>query len=454
MKINKKTVLRFFLVFLCGFLLNVVIFFDLFKYQYFYWSTAKQYDGEVDSQVYQEQVLKGMVAGLGDQYTYYMTDEEYSGFQTELGVEFKGIGVVFYYDKHPVVADILEDSPAAGTQLLPGDNIIKINDKATEELDNESFLQEISQAEDQIQLTVYRPSTDSEYNVSVTKAPITTPTISASVIEDNNKKYGMIDIDTFGENTDEEFTDYLKQFEEKEISGLIIDLRDNPGGLSITAERIADLLIPGTKPLYITKFKDEIIDEPYVSQLKTAKDYPIAVLVNENTASAAEILTGGFKEINESQIIGTKTYGKGSVQTLMPTIFGGALRITTAHWYSPDENIINEQGITPTIEMSDKLPVVLPVYLETELASGDTSVQVKQLHENLKMLGYNVDPQNANFTEVTKTALINFQTANFLSATGKLDAETNFILYKKALEASKLPANDAYVQRALSELEK
>ena len=313
----------------------------------------KYYLGDVDEQKLTDAAVKGYVSGLGDEYSEYITKEELSDFKSDITGNYNGVGI--YYGRlkdssEVVVITAIKDTPAYKAGIQPGDIITKIND---EEISSEESLTSVAnkikgEVGSSVKLTIKRGEEVKEFNL--TRENIQLHKVESKMLENN---IGYINISSFDEETANQFKDEYSKLEKEGIKSLIIDLRNNGGGIVQEATDIADRILK--KDLVILSTKDKNGEE----EITKAKDddsidIPIIVLVNENSASASEILAGALKDNKVAQIVGTKTFGKGVIQSVFTLSNGSALKLTIEEYYTPSNTKINHVGITPDIEV--KLP--------------------------------------------------------------------------------------------------
>ncbi len=428
----------------------IVFFFgNELKYSMFYNFVVDKYDGEVDAQKMEESIYAGIVNGLGDKHSQYISSEYLDDFEQSLSTSYEGIGVMIQLgtdEPYVTITKILDGGAASSENIRVGDQILAVNDEKITK-DNAKNVSDMIKSKPEVNLDLYRPSTDEKINIKTKGKSFTSPSVHASVITQGNQKNGLIKIDSFSSTTGEEFTKSLNELESKNIDKLVIDLRDNPGGELSQLEIIANAIVPGARPYLITKKDDKVVKE-YTSTLEKAKDYPIAVLQNQNTASAAEILSAALKEINGSEIYGTQSYGKGSVQQVFSApVSEAAMKVTIEHWYSPDENKIDGIGVSPTVEMKDEKINVMPIILQKNLKAGDQGNQIIQLKTYLQMIGYDVDPKNSIFDEKTTAAVKDIQVNGNLEANGIVDLDTADLIYQKADDVRYHPKNDTMIKK-------
>ena len=306
-----------------------------------------EYIGELDDEQMLEMAIKGYVAGVGDQYTVYYTPEEMNQeYDTAIG-NYVGIGIymiVNYEEGTITVVEPMEGSPAEKAGLLAGDIITKVEgEEITPENVNEMSNKIKGEEGTKVKLEIKRKEEIKE--VEVERKKIEVSHIDSKMLEDN---IAYIKISDFDGGTAKEFKENYETLKGQGAKSLIIDLRDNGGGVVDEAIDILEMICDKDSTLLIETDKDgnETVTK---SEKNPTIDVPIKVLVNENTASASEILAGALKDNNKATIIGTKTYGKGVIQTLMRLSDGSGLKVTTAEYCTPNRNKINKIGIEPDI---------------------------------------------------------------------------------------------------------
>ena len=313
-----------------------------------YGELSRKYDGAVDKNAAIEGAKKGIAASVGDVYTSYMTADEATDFNKSLhGDVGSGIGVVLAKrDGYIRIVRTLPDNPASRAGILAGDIIYKINSEPVYTLEADDIaakLRGTSGAE--VELTVVRDGEEKTFNL--TREPINN--VSAYVDYDGNT--AIIHVTRFDTDTGTIVRDFTKEFSGKGINKVILDLRDNGGGYVSAAKDLLSLWID-SKAILIQKSSKLPDDTTYAAHgLATLADMKTVVLVNGSTASASEIVAGALKDYGKATIIGETTYGKGVVQQLVNLSNGTLLKVTTAHWYTPNGNTINGTGITPDIEV-------------------------------------------------------------------------------------------------------
>lgn len=303
------------------------------------------YLGEIDEQNLTEGAIKGYVEGLEDSYSEYISADEMEEYKTQLLGNYVGIGIYMIenqeYNLIQVLAPIKE-SPAAEAGILPGD-FIKSIDGVEYTAENMTVAANKIKGKEgtKVKLVIIRENEEIEFELT-RKTVITNPIVE-EVLENN---IGYLAITSFDSGTAEEFKRKYEDLQNKGIKGLIIDLRNNGGGIVSETLKIAEYIVNKGDTLLITVDKDNN-EEISKSEEDPIVDVPVVVLVNENSASASEILAGALKDLNKATIVGTKTYGKGVIQQIMTLTNGAGLKLTIEEYYTPNKNKINQIGIEP-----------------------------------------------------------------------------------------------------------
>lgn len=330
----------------------------------------KYYLGDVDEEKLLQGAIKGYVSGLGDQYSEYYTPEELADYKEETLGNFVGIGIYMVKDEEKNVIRVLtpiKDSPAYEAGILPGDIIYKINDVTyTGDQMAEAAKNIKGDAGTKVKLELIR---DTEtISLEIERKTIKVNHVESSVVADN---IGYLKMSTFDEGCATEFKEKYDELKSKNIKSLIIDLRNNGGGIVDEATSIADLFTDKDATLLITVDKNNTEE---ITKAKEAKyiDMPVIILTNSNTASASEILTGALKDNGIAKSVGTVTYGKGVIQNLLTLTDGSGIKITTNEYYTPNKSKINKVGITPDEQV--ELPTEYANKLEIP-TENDTQLQ-------------------------------------------------------------------------------
>lgn len=305
---------------------------------------------EIDVEEVQNAMYEGMIKGLGDKYSVYYNEQDYMDFQVSASGQYYGIGAGLSQDMKTMIVTITkvyEGTPSEAAGLKKDDIIVSVDGIDGTSMEVSDLVQHIrGEKGTTVQIEVYRSSTEEYLTFEVERADITLPSVEHQMMEGN---IGYIRIDSFEADTAHQFKMAVLELAEQDLKGLILDLRYNSGGYISSVAEIADDILPEGMIVY-TEDKAGMREE-YKSTGETYINLPIVVLINGESASAAEILAGAIKDHNYGTLIGTTTFGKGIVQTLFPLSNGDALKLTTAKYFTPSGNYIHEVGIAPDIEL-------------------------------------------------------------------------------------------------------
>lgn len=306
----------------------------------------EEYIDDVDLESIVEGAISGIAASTGDPYTRYMDQEEYQSLLTSGNEEYSGIGVHITYDKETggiVVLGVMPDSPAAKVDIQSSDVILQLDDKIVTSDNYKECVDALKGEEGQpVTLKIKRGETLLEK--SVTREKVKTNNTESTILDGN---IGYIRIWAFENDIYHQFKKEYDALMAKNIKGLVVDVRNNPGGLVDETIKIADVMMPQCDALKLV-YKDGH-EKVYKTDNKEEIKIPLVVLVNSRSASASEILAGAIKDSNKGVVIGTKTYGKGIVQSVEKLSGEGALSITVAKYYTPSGVEIHKNGIEPNI---------------------------------------------------------------------------------------------------------
>lgn len=294
--------------------------------------------------------IKGMVASLNDPHSVYLDEKMFKEFMIETEGSFGGVGIVVgIKDKLLTVVSPIEGTPGEKSGIKSGDHIIKIDGKDTKDMLLDEAVSKIRGPEgSQVTLLIGRGN-EAPRDYVLTRSNIQIKTVAGKMLPD---QVGYIRLSMFNENTANDFIRQYQELEKAGMKGLVLDLRDNPGGLLNESVKVADQIVPKGPVVSVVPRGGE--PEIHYSSLEAVK-YPLVILVNGGSASASEIVAGAVQDTGAGTLVGTKTYGKGSVQTLMP-IGKDAIKLTIAKYLTPDERSINGVGIEPDVivELADR----------------------------------------------------------------------------------------------------
>jgi carboxyl-terminal processing protease len=293
--------------------------------------------------------LSGMLQDL-DPYSQFMDAQEYKGMKDDTAGRFGGIGIVISMkDGLLTVVSPMEGTPGFRAGILSGDIIVEVDGQETRELGlSESVKLMRGEPGTDVQIKTLRPSTHEIEDITITREEIDVASVKdVKMVQDG---IGYIRITQFNQPTGGRLKEELEKLVDEGLDGLVLDLRGNPGGLLTAAAEVAELFLPRGKLIVFTKGRNGEENRQFKSSgltHYTAKDFPIVILVNGGSASASEIVSGALQDHKRAMLVGEKTFGKGSVQSLLPLEDGSAIKLTTAKYYTPSERVIHEHGIEP-----------------------------------------------------------------------------------------------------------
>ncbi|MFC1590619.1 S41 family peptidase [Candidatus Omnitrophota bacterium] len=329
--------------------------------------------------------LRGMLAHLDD-YSQFMDPDEYNEIKAETKGEFGGVGIeITMRDRILTVIAPIAGSPADKEGIMAGDRIVKINGEITRDITLSQAVKKLrGKPGTDVKLTLWREEADKLVDVTIVRAIIKIDSIKkVSIIEDN---IGYIRIVEFQENTPKDLDEALKKLMKEEMDSLVLDLRNNPGGLLDASIVVAEKFLPIDTLIVSTKARIESQNSEFKSKDKDPYlDFPMVVLVSKGSASASEIVAGAIQDNKRGLIVGMPTFGKGSVQTIIPLKDGSALRLTTASYYTPKGRSIRDRGIIPDVVVERQSLAEQPeqktdIFKKIEKKPGDEKKE-KQLEE-------------------------------------------------------------------------
>ncbi len=310
----------------------------------------RHYVNNPDRQELMENAIEGMLEGL-DPHSTYMDEDEYKEMQENTSGEFTGVGIEISSENGQVtVVSPIEDTPAYRAGLLPGDIILSIDDEPTQELSLQEVVTRIRGPKgSEVELTVKQLNATTPKTFKIIRDSIPLISVKDAELEEG---YHWLRITRFSERTTDDLHEAIEKATKKPLKGMILDMRNNPGGLVDEAVSVADTFLSGGKDIVSIRGRSKVSVRRYTS--KNQGDdvtVPLVVLVNAGSASASEIVAGALRDHKRALIVGEKTFGKGSVQNIIPLADGSGLKITVALYYTPNGNSIQAEGITPDIEV-------------------------------------------------------------------------------------------------------
>ena len=413
-------------------------------------------NGYVDKNISKDDLingaLKGMAEATGDPYTNYLVNDETAAIDETMTGSFGGIGAELRSENNRVIiSNTREGTPAQKIGLQENDAILKVNG---EDMEGKSISYVVSKVRGEVgtdvTLTIQRGT--QELEVKITRAKIAIETVKGTV-DSTDVTIGHVQINSFAKNTAKEVEKAVTDLREKGVKKFIFDVRYNPGGLLDQAIMIANMFVEEGKTILNVENRDG-----QIKSYKASKDYgtfkitePYVLLVNEGSASASEILAAALKESADAQLIGKKTYGKGTVQSVIEVGENAELKYTIAKWLTPNKTWIHKTGIEPTEEVSmpDYYNITI-IDTREVVKEGAVSDNVKTIETILKGLGYDVTA-DGYFDSKTTEAVKEFQISKGLSETGEVDEKTGTALMSAIRDA--LKANDTQYKAAVKALQ-
>ena len=315
-----------------------------------YRQLAANYDGDLDANKLSDGAARGMVKAVGDDYTTFLDKEEAAEFNKSLNGEVSGIGAeIGVRNLQPTVLRVLDDSPAKKAGLKTGDIFVAVNGTSVAGETASGVADKVTgEAGTTVKLTMRRGSESLDF--SITRAQISDPSVRWSVSDD----VGILTISRFDDNTGSLARKAAKEFIDKGVKGVIVDLRNNGGGYLTAAQEVASLWLDSGKTVVTEKSRGQVTETVKASGNPTLKGKKTIVLVNGSSASASEIVAGALKDYQAATLVGEKTFGKGTVQKVINLSDDRILKVTVARWYTPQDRNITKEGIQPnqTVKMS------------------------------------------------------------------------------------------------------
>lgn len=347
---------------------NIKFMKDNKKFLDVYNTLINNYYGDIDKKKLEENLINGLVNTTGDNYTNYGDKDAALSFDETVTGVYEGIGcTILGTDKEIKVVTVYEGTPSYKAGLKSDDIILKVDNKEALELGSTEIANYIKNSGGkEISLVVKRKN--EELTIKLKRDVVEIPVIEAKVLSQNDKKIGYMSISIFSSVSAKQFRNKITELEKENISGLIIDVRDNNGGFLTQVSEISSMILPKGKIIYQVS-KD---DKKKVTKDKTKemRKYPIAILVNGNSASASEILAAVIKESYHGYVVGTKTFGKGTVQQMKKLSDGSMIKYTIENWLTPDGNWLNDKGVEPTDEIE-----LNPEYYDNPVIENDNQLQ-------------------------------------------------------------------------------
>ena len=327
---------------------------ELAKFVDAYEAIVNNYYKEVDKDKLVESAINGMVSSIGDEYTSYSDKDVTDNFNEAVNGKYMGIGALIMKSENDlVIYKVFEDSPSYKAGLKDGDIILKLDDKDTKDM-SVNDIASIVKNDDNKEVKLLVKRGEENLDITIVKDMVELPVVSGKVINYNDKKIGYISLSIFSSVASEQFNKQLVKLEKEGISGLVIDVRGNSGGYLTTVTDIVSYFLKKGDIIYKLEVNDKVTVRK--DKTKESRDYPVAVLIDKNSASASEILASSIKESYNGYVVGTNSYGKGTVQQTLVLSDGSMIKYTIEKWLTPLGNWINDEGVIPTnyVELSSE----------------------------------------------------------------------------------------------------
>ena len=409
----------------------------------------KNYYNDIDETAIIDGAINGMIEALGDPFSDYLSEKEARQLNESISSSFEGIGAeIQELNGYISVVSPIKNSPAERAGLLPNDLIIAVDGTSIQGMSSsEAVLLIRGEKGTTVTLSVRRGEMTEPFDVKIQRDVIPIETVYAEMLDDH---IAHIHITSFSEHTYDELLTALDEMEEKGMKGLVVDVRQNPGGMLNTAIDISDLFVEKDKNLFQYEGKGNN-PEIYVASNGRKVDVPVTLVIDDGSASASEILAGALKESAKVPLIGIKTYGKGTVQTPKDLPDGSNLKLTTAKWLTPDGNWIHEKGIEPDIVVEYPSYAMLP-FLDpsVKMNEGMVSPSIKAAEEMLAAIGFEPGDVDGLYDNNTKKAVEALQDKLSLDVNGILSGDTTYGLMNELRD--KIKNDDPQLIKAMEVL--
>ena len=397
--------------------------------------------------------ISGMVKTLGDPFSNYLQNSDATSLDTQISGSFGGIGATMAQTSDGVYVDSLTNGGAAQKAgIKPNDKIVSVDGKSMAKKDINAVVSKVrGKIGTKVKLVVSRGS--KQLTFTMTRAKVSVPSVTTS-LDKTDKSIGIITFSTFTETSGKQVKNAVKKLRKQGAKKFVLDLRGNPGGVLQEALKIDSMWLKNGKTILKVKSRTGKA-EVY----KAGKEYdkgfkvtePTVVLIDGNSASASEITAAALNQSADIPLIGTTSYGKGTVQTVAQMGKNAELKLTIAKWLTPDGSWINHKGIKPTIKADYPSYAYLSTFTGTSVKPEAVSADVKTLQKTLTALGYATGSTNGYYGASTKIAVAKFQSANGLTASGTADAKT--LAKIETQLGKKISENDNAMKAAVKKLQ-
>ncbi|QUR93460.1 S41 family peptidase [Macrococcoides canis] len=413
----------------------------------------KNYYKKVEKEKLIDGAIKGMVSGLDDPYSEYMTSDEQKDFTESMQGDFQGIGTeIEEKDNKIMISSPIKGAPAHKAGVKSGDIIMAVDDKSVEGKSTQDVVKLVRGKKGTVVTLTLKRGDAEPFDVKITRDKIHMNSVEHTLQKDGT---GIITVMKFQEGTADEFTDALKALHDKGMEQAVIDLRDNPGGYLDEAAKMADVFLEKDK--IIVQMEDVSGNKEILKASKDAdeitKDLPTVILLNEGSASASEVFAAALKDNGKAEIVGHKSFGKGIVQTASTFKDKSMIKYTEQKWLTPKSTWIHKKGISPDVKVDP------PAYVHGQMLDADEvltlhekSEKVKSMEMGLDALGYDTGKVDSTFDESTLYAVQNFQMENNLPVDGIMTGKTTDKFMSQL--AKKIENDDVQLKRAIQEAKK
>lgn len=414
----------------------------------------ENYVEKIDQNKLIDGAIQGMMTALGDPFSSYMAKETAQHFSEQIEGSFTGIGAEVSMENGSVtVVSPIKGSPAERAGIKPKDILLSVNGISFEGLSlNEAVAKIRGPKGTEAKVKVKRADVETALEYSIIRDDITMETVRSRM---ESGGVGIIEVTEFSMNTAERFQKEIASLEKQGMKGLVIDVRNNPGGVLKVVINMAEQFVEKGK--VIVQVEDKNGNRDQTLSNGKSKNYPIAVVTNKGSASASEILAGALKESAGAKLIGETTYGKGTVQSSYPEEMGDGslIKITIAKWLMPNGAWIHKKGVQPDIKVDQPAYFsVAPITKDKTYKFDMVSADVKSAQQMLVGLGYTPGREDGYFDKNTENMVKKFQTSNGLSASGIIDTKTIEMLEKKLIKEIRDEKNDTQMNTAIAEIQK
>lgn len=418
-----------------------------------YATIENNYYKKVDEKKLADGAISGMVKTLNDPFSNYLQNSDATSLNTQISGSFGGIGATMAQTSDGVYVDSLTNGGAAQKAgIKPNDKIVSVNGKSMTKKDINAVVAKV-RGKIGTKVTVGVSRGSKQLSFTMTRAKVSVPSVTTS-LDKTNKQIGIITFSTFTETSGKQIKKAVKKLRKQGAKKFVLDLRGNPGGVLQEALKIDSMFLKDGQTILKVKSrtgKAEVYKagSEYDGGFKVTE--PTVVLIDGNSASASEITAAALNQSAGIKLVGTTSYGKGTVQTVAQMGKNAELKLTIAKWLTPDGTWINHKGVKPTIKADYPSYAYLSTFSGTSVKPEAVSEDVKTLQKTLAALGYDAGSTNGYYGESTKQQVAKFQAANGLTASGTADSQT--LAKIETLLGQKIQANDNAMKAAVKAVE-